>query len=1759
MNKKLLYGTIFILIFSLSIGLNPIVAGLTQSKPLTDQDNMFHSLTQDVPADLAQFLPENQADPQFIEQILHQDILNASKRERELKDQISDFLNTKEEVHSSIPWPGVSGEMMLDQDMSQDWKEQMLDIDSIHSAQLSPDYGSTIEEVVEKTENSISIKTTYGNGFSVVQSRTVRSPPKMKLIQLDDAAELNDLIVPVLSESEIQAQKLTGTHVEKRNTSMGLEFQSGYSDISYLVDFGIVRLNFTFEYEISFHLKFPVNITIEHPQAVAFGQEYSLDVTLEPLERDPSNNDPELSVSLDYDILFKIDYYKTRWVRHKWFKTWYWCFWCSPFPGEWKYYWNYYWWPIRTWETGFETRFSDYNLNTGFTVESNYITPIGNRLSLLYSNPDEYLNIANQFNSLLSKAGVPNNLIINVFLNAFKMEFFELIPIHEIKLSPEVGFIGDKKITAHLGVYPGGFTEPTGGVECCDVLPLSIPNYAEGMVQWGGNDADNAFTEVINNLMGHVRGDMTFTELETFVDNHNTGSSIVDRQATKRLFFTIPEFYTDQGSLYETVRFEVENLKFYPGYAHIVPTLSIIMGGLLPSLSYKLNFANPFDAIIRTVGEYSDDLTYHSDFYYSSTNPVYDGNYDFEVNVTALPTIIGSLSQSYQVDLHSLGDREDFIDLEIESLENYPGVTVKFDRNPASYDIRPQLRRTTEPKEPSSGVTSEIINKIQQTPQIYPPGPITTFDNTAIFTIYIPERTNLPPGPFNFTLVATSKGKDLLSLPDKNIRKTFQVNVPEIVELQFTPPNLYGTRFQLDPGDELTLGYSGQNYGNMADNFTIQAILHIREDLEFEWNNSHVVSRYCGGSSSFNGQFSFRYAVSDIYPTAGNYSLDLIATSQQDPSFSRHLSTYIVDFRPDYNVTTSITSDNVIMFADYNLEFSLAVTNGGNEIDSYTITADGWNTYLNYTTRLENLTEGETRIVTVKLTVPDPSIIPVQQYQFRLIIQSEGNSQIYSIEEVNVDFLDPDLTPPGLDPWYRGKTLRYPISNLSLGPSWTPVDDNPDSYSIFVNGTLFMNNSWVNGDRIEVIMKDINETSVKYGEGLFNVTAVFSDTTGNEVIDMVWVRIDPEDPKSPDVGPGSPLPPEQPAQPAIRPYFYMKPQLMEFTSDQRVIFKLSENETIDRPVNWAYPITFKWEVIEDYILNITYYLNGTVIPTENYTCLRDVDSNKINLTHSLQPGALSVGIWNFTLDIRDMNGHNISKTLFLEILPPDSSAPSIVTYPQTSFSQGIGENITFEASDSYPHHWEVLVDGKVEMGGIWNNSVPVNIPVDELSLILGTNNLNLRIYDLSANIFEYSWTLTLTDVRAPEILYSPDPFVGYEHNISLIQSPYWIVIDPQPSQYTIYQNGSLIESGVWSNYNNTIYVPRTFHKAGIYEYTASFEDTSGNVINSTFLLTVTDVIAPQMVPLSPVIYEPNYMANWFELYVNERNPDFYELFRNDTFIDSGTLYPYYQTVLVDLEFHPMGYWEYKLVMTDKFGNSGTGMVKVVVLDYTPPSISGPAIIFMSENSISNLTWTIFEDNPHNYTLYENGTQVDFGSLNTTNGFANLTYELESLELGVHEYVLTVVDLLGSTYSLTSYVHVSDVLAPYVERVGDYTFQEGDPNAKIIWKASETHPASYKIIVEGETIQEGPWIGNNIELPLVGWGVGTYTILLVLTDASGNTAEDQIIVIVEEKPEQETSESTSEASFGSPYLVIFALMTLIIFIKAISRTRRFNQR
>ncbi|MFX1284154.1 MAG: hypothetical protein ACFFB5_10885 [Promethearchaeota archaeon] len=1095
----------------------------------------------------------------------------------------------------------------------------------------------------------------------------------------------------------------------------------------------------------------------------------------------------------------------------------------------------------------------------------------------------------------------------------------------------------------------------------------------------------------------------------------------------------------------------------------------------------------------------------------SASSIISEDVYDFLMDVEEITPVggqgalatINTYDQMYEITLQNIAGRSDVIELEVQGLPE--GYTATFDRAVPQYSI----------------------------------GSIPTTVNLIISP---PEYIKASPGEKTFNIVATSQAKRNLNVPDPTTTKSATLIVPSTSDFSLNVD--LGTDIdkviQVNYGDYIPIGFLGENLGNQNDTITVNATLYSPDSTLRSWEESYAVEPYGSGSNQYySGEYGFTYNRTDLYPSPGVYTLDIEATSQRSPTNVKKVR-LALNFTPHYDLETSISPNSTTMFANFASNFTFTLTNMGNAMDNYTLTSSGWDDYITFITgnKILNLAPDDHEEIIVALKIPKSEINNTDAgvYDFRITATSDSSGgAIFSSTDVSVNVLEPDYVPPAIisvdtpydyealefktSPW----GLEYPYSEeFTYGPSWKAIDDYPNKYSVFIDnnpytGPLYLG-SWQNDTPIFVPVTGINALD----EGIHNITVTFNDTSGNVATEQIWITITPSDTTMPIVTP--------------------------LSSDCSVPENYVEYDVI--------PLV--WNCTEEYLLDISIYKNGTKFPIYEYfrESLKveqnpDIKHNFIVTCYIPETYLLDEAdppyVWNITLSIQDGGGNSTSASIFIIVTDPDNDPPEFTISPEIYSSAYLkhGKTFNFTATDTYPAKYELWINSTLSQNGTWKSGIPVEFQVDELNLSVGANDLELYVYDLVGQYAYAQWIFTLQDIDPPTLVVAPNDFMVYEHNITEGELPYWQLhdFDPNPGIYRIYQDSVLVEEGNWTIGNHFIPVPIANLTPGLHNIRAEFRDATGNMIPSSFDVTVKDVLAPYIWPHDPIHYEPLYTASWFEFFISEPHLESYQLFRNGTLITEDSLSEDFPFIFVNIADLSSGYHIYTVEVTDESGNIGKELVEIYVTDYTPPFIIRPPDLIFSEGTIGHsILWEIIEANPHNYSLYLDDQLISSGTLTDM----NMSISVDTLELGLHKYVLVVYCQFGFSHSASCYVVVVDTAAPTLSHVFDCRYTEGDPNAEIVWKAYDLHPSSYTIKHNGTTIITETWTGTDITLPLIGWFAGTHNIELIVSDTSGNTAMDEVkLKIIKEELYSTVKGPSSTPGFILIYvLVVFTILALV---------------
>jgi len=208
--------------------------------------------------------------------------------------------------------------------------------------------------------------------------------------------------------------------------------------------------------------------------------------------------------------------------------------------------------------------------------------------------------------------------------------------------------------------------------------------------------------------------------------------------------------------------------------------------------------------------------------------------------------------------------------------------------------------------------------------------------------------------------------------------------------------------------------------------------------------------------------------------------------------------------------------------------------------------------------------------------------------------------------------------------------------------------------------------------------------------------------------------------------------------------------------------------------------------------------------------------------------------------------------------------------------------------------------------------------------------------------------------------------------------------------------------------------------------------------------------------------------------------------------------------------------KWRIVMTSTYPIS-TPYVYEISIEYTveesEPGIDHPLDIIYEEGSAGNtITWNPWSVSPESFTVVRDAViAVDYGRWDG----GSITVNVDGLTLGEHLYVCSVYDTDGHCTTDTLFVTVIDITAPVIDHPADISYEEFTTGHVISWHPVDNNPASYNITRDGELLEEGTWLGADIDVNIDGLSEGEYSYQCFVYDSSGNSVSDIVQVIVTE--------------------------------------------
>ncbi|TFG29343.1 hypothetical protein EU528_09870 [Candidatus Thorarchaeota archaeon] len=471
----------------------------------------------------------------------------------------------------------------------------------------------------------------------------------------------------------------------------------------------------------------------------------------------------------------------------------------------------------------------------------------------------------------------------------------------------------------------------------------------------------------------------------------------------------------------------------------------------------------------------------------------------------------------------------------------------------------------------------------------------------------------------------------------------------------------------------------------------------------------------------------------------------------------------------------------------------------------------------------------------------------------------------------------------------------------------------------------------------------------------------------------------------------------------------------------------------------------------------------------------------------LSPCVTSVGNTNFS----------ITPTSMMAPAAPTITGPTLFEFENGT----VGDTIEYDAYDPNPKNWSVTVDGSDYTTNTWDGG-----PVTVLLIYLITRNLIVTVpQDFTFVITVYNQaeenaSITTTvraiqDTSAPNITQPANITYEEGHFGNVIR---WNITEANPNFYNISRvsneagtNSSVMETGEWNGDDIEINVDG-LNASHWYIYTLFVNDTLG--MNSTSSVNVTvlpDITNPAISSPDDIEFEfgdEGFEIRW-EAY--DSNPKNYTIevyiHFNDTIYGAGQTDRIFHSPLnfsqpdwtfadpdggdisISLDGIFLGNYTFNITAFDTYNQSTSDSVYLRIYpDIRAPVIDAADDLVYEEGYTGyNITWDIDENNPLWYNLTFDGTVI----MNGTWDGENFSINVDGLDVGVHDYNMTLSDFFGAISFAIIQVEVTpDAHNPIVAHI---------PVIQTLTTQTTNNL----------TVQAYVWDLNNIQDITIEWGVG----------------------------------------------------------------------
>ena len=464
----------------------------------------------------------------------------------------------------------------------------------------------------------------------------------------------------------------------------------------------------------------------------------------------------------------------------------------------------------------------------------------------------------------------------------------------------------------------------------------------------------------------------------------------------------------------------------------------------------------------------------------------------------------------------------------------------------------------------------------------------------------------------------------------------------------------------------------------------------------------------------------------------------------------------------------------------------------------------------------------------------------------------------------------------------------------------------------------------------------------------------------------------------------------------------------------------------------------------------------------------------------------------------------------VEVTHWDKIAPTIDSPVDMQITEGdASSNVTWTPVESNPDRYIIFDDATELESGAWDG-LPIVVMLDTLSL--GNHTLTITVWDIAESDASDSVDVRVHCPEAPVIPDVTDFSIPEGDTGNYVT---WNPYDLYPSNYEIYENGTLLRTGLWNASTEKISSPIDGFSLGKVNLTLVVFDCEGMNGSDDVTITIIDDTPPIVVPPDDIAYVENSQGHKIAWTFSDLHPASYEVYKEEALIQSGIWNSTFESLFIDVGGQSYGIYNYTLKLVDIGGNMVSDDVQVISFRTVIPIIFDHPDLYVSEGSRGNkIVWKPIDLNPDSYVIFRNGHPIKHGSWNDSSEV--ITVSLDGNRRGVYNYTLVVVDADFHTAYDEVLVTVRDNTLPKISSIPDISYTEGNLTVFIVeWESSDTNPDYYKIFLNDDLYMEGSWNSSSevFSIDVSQMPMGTYNYTLLVTDIANNSNSDSVLVKV----------------------------------------------